>query len=112
MLHLTYRALKVMVISVIGVTLIGFGIVLLVTPGPGWVLILAGLAVLAVEFVWARRLLKRLRTTLQGVADNVSAAGGGENGFKARARKKWNGLKSSVAAIWARVSGRTRSPRY
>jgi len=34
---------------------------LLVTPGPGWVVILAGLALLAAEFLWARRLLDRLK---------------------------------------------------
>ncbi|MGY1718629.1 TIGR02611 family protein [Blastococcus sp. SYSU DS0552] len=45
-----------------GVGLVGTGIVLvgLVTvplPGPGWLTVLAGLAVLASEFTWAERLL-------------------------------------------------------
>ncbi|HMD30984.1 MAG TPA: PGPGW domain-containing protein [Candidatus Acidoferrales bacterium] len=47
---------------VIGFTLLAFGIVLLVTPGPGWLVILSGLAVLAAEFLWARRLLDRLKS--------------------------------------------------
>ena len=34
---------------------------MLVTPGPGWLVIFAGLSVLAVEFAWARRLLKRIK---------------------------------------------------
>jgi len=34
---------------------------MLITPGPGVLLILAGLSVLAVEFVWARRLLKKIK---------------------------------------------------
>jgi hypothetical protein len=34
---------------------------MLVTPGPGWVAIGLGLALLAAEFVWARRLLNRLK---------------------------------------------------
>ena len=46
---------------VAGFTLLLVGIVMLVTPGPGWVAILGGLALLAAEFVWARRLLNRLK---------------------------------------------------
>jgi len=45
-----------------GFTLLLVGIVMLVTPGPGWVAILGGLAMLAAEFVWARRLLNRLKS--------------------------------------------------
>ena len=44
-----------------GFTLLLVGIVMLVTPAPGWVAILGGLALLAAEFVWARRLLNRLK---------------------------------------------------
>lgn len=44
-----------------GFTLLAIGIVMLVTPGPGWVVIFAGLALLAAEYVWARRLLQRLK---------------------------------------------------
>jgi uncharacterized protein (TIGR02611 family) len=45
-----------------GFTLLLLGIVMLVTPGPGWLTILLGLALLAAEFVWAQRLLNRLKT--------------------------------------------------
>ena len=45
----------------IGFTLLAAGVIMLVTPGPGWVAIALGLAVLAAEFVWARRLLDRLK---------------------------------------------------
>jgi uncharacterized protein (TIGR02611 family) len=46
----------------IAVTIAGFavllaGIVLLVLPGPGWLLIFFGLAILATEYMWAARLL-------------------------------------------------------
>ncbi|HVN07782.1 MAG TPA: PGPGW domain-containing protein [Patescibacteria group bacterium] len=60
------RAIKV----VIGFTLLAIGVVLLVTPGPGWLVILSGLAVLAAEFLWARRLLDRLKNS----ADRVVGA--------------------------------------
>ena len=46
---------------VVGFTLLLAGIVMLVTPGPGWLVILFGLSALAAEFVWARRLLDRLK---------------------------------------------------
>jgi uncharacterized protein (TIGR02611 family) len=42
-----------------GFFLLGAGTVMLVTPGPGWVAIFAGLALLAREFEWAKRLLER-----------------------------------------------------
>ncbi len=50
----------------VGVTLVGgtavlLGIVMLVLPGPGVVVILAGLALLATEYAWARWLLHRAR---------------------------------------------------
>jgi uncharacterized protein (TIGR02611 family) len=45
-----------------GFTLLLVGIVMLITPGPGWLVIIGGLAMLAAEFVWARRLLDRLRS--------------------------------------------------
>jgi uncharacterized protein (TIGR02611 family) len=44
-----------------GFTLLGFGVVMLVTPGPGWVTIMLALGVLAAEYVWARRLLDKLK---------------------------------------------------
>ena len=37
------------------------GIVMLVTPGPGWLVIFLGLGLLAAEFVWARRLMDRIK---------------------------------------------------
>ena len=44
-----------------GVALLVLGGVMLVTPGPGWLTIAAGLALLATEFVWAKRLLDELK---------------------------------------------------
>ena len=44
-----------------GFTLLLLGVVMLVTPGPGMVVIFLGLGLLAAEFVWARRLMDRIR---------------------------------------------------
>ena len=57
----TVQQAKRWVKVVIGFTLLFLGVVMLVTPGPGWVAIGFGLALLAAEFVWARRLLNRLK---------------------------------------------------
>jgi uncharacterized protein (TIGR02611 family) len=56
-LQQTKRFLKIL----FGFTLLVLGVVMLVTPGPGWLVIAFGLGVLAAEFVWARRLLDRLK---------------------------------------------------
>ncbi len=46
-------------VLVVGGALLLAGLVMMVTPGPGLLLILAGLVVLATEFAWAERLLER-----------------------------------------------------
>jgi uncharacterized protein (TIGR02611 family) len=45
--------------AVVGATLTLAGIAMLVTPGPAFVIIPIGLAMLALEFAWAERLLDR-----------------------------------------------------
>ena len=70
-LHLTYKAARRIVIAVVGATVVLLGIVMIVTPGPALVVIPVGLAILAIEFTWARRWLKRLRETISnGKANN------------------------------------------
>ncbi len=51
------------VAAVIGVSVLLVGLALTVLPGPAFVVIPAGLAILATEFVWARRLLRRIKRT-------------------------------------------------
>ena len=55
------KTARKIVVLVIGGTALLFGVIMLVTPGPGIVGILAGLAILATEFIWARTLLKRVK---------------------------------------------------
>lgn len=56
---------------VAGFTLLLAGVVMLVTPGPGWVVILLGLGLLAAEFVWARRLMDRIKREGGRIKDTV-----------------------------------------
>ncbi len=57
-----------------GFTLLAAGVVMLVTPGPGWLTIALGLAVLAAEYVWARRLLNRLKQEGIRIRDSLRSS--------------------------------------
>ncbi|MEV0430620.1 TIGR02611 family protein [Micromonospora sp. NPDC050495] len=57
-------ALKIF-IAVLGAIIVTVGIALIPLPGPGWLLVIAGLGVWAVEFHWARRLLAFTRRNVQ-----------------------------------------------
>lgn len=52
------------VVAVIGATVLLLGVALIFLPGPAFIVIPLGLAVLATEFVWARRLLAKARNLL------------------------------------------------
>jgi len=56
-LHKTKRALKKSTIGVLGGLVVLLGIVLVPYPGPGWLIVFAGLAILATEFDRARKVL-------------------------------------------------------
>jgi uncharacterized protein (TIGR02611 family) len=53
------------IIGVVGVAVVLIGLVLVPLPGPGWLIVLAGLAILSLEFEWAQRLLHFTRTQLE-----------------------------------------------
>ena len=55
------RFARKVAVAVIGTTVLTFGIALIVLPGPAFVVIPLGLAILATEFLWARRLLRRMK---------------------------------------------------
>lgn len=59
-------SLKRAVVAVIGFTVLLIGLAMVVLPGPAVVVIPLGLAILATEFVWARRLLEKARTKIAG----------------------------------------------
>jgi hypothetical protein len=55
------KLVKRVIVSVVGATVLLIGIALLVLPGPAIVVIPLGLAILATEYVWARRWLRKAR---------------------------------------------------
>lgn len=62
--HITYKAARRIVVGVVGATVLLIGVVMLVTPGPALVVIPVGLAILSIEFTWARAWMKRLRESI------------------------------------------------
>jgi uncharacterized protein (TIGR02611 family) len=56
-LDVTYRV----VVLVVGVLVALAGVAMLALPGPGWLVIIVGLAILATEYAWAHRLLERVK---------------------------------------------------
>jgi uncharacterized protein (TIGR02611 family) len=66
-LQQTKRFLKIL----FGFTLLALGVIMIVTPGPGWLTIILGLGLLAAEFVWARRLLDHMKEQGLRIRDTV-----------------------------------------
>ncbi len=60
------------IIIVVGTTLILIGLAMLVLPGPGIVVIIAGLAILAREFIWAQGLLDKAQNTAKRQYERVA----------------------------------------
>ncbi|AKC39399.1 TIGR02611 family protein [Mycolicibacterium phlei] len=56
-LNVFYR----MAVAIIGLAVLGAGIIAIPYPGPGWAIVFLGLAILASEFSWARKLLHAVR---------------------------------------------------
>ncbi len=59
--------IRKLIAAVIGFTILLIGIALLVLPGPGLLVIILGLIVLAGEFVWAKHILNKVRSKVKKV---------------------------------------------
>jgi uncharacterized protein (TIGR02611 family) len=59
------------IIGVIGGAVTVAGAIALVGPGPGILIVLAGLGILATEFAWAARVMVHTRTYAQKAADKA-----------------------------------------
>jgi len=54
-----------------GFTLVLVGVIMFFTPGPGWLVVFFGLTLLAAEFVWAKRLMDRMKHESNRLKDSV-----------------------------------------
>lgn len=101
--NLSLKQARKIVIAVIGFTIILIGLALLVLPGPGIVVLLLGLAVLATEFVWAKHWLGRLKSAAADVQNRV-----GLNNMN-DVRRHWRRFTGAVHVItwqageWLRI---------
>ena len=73
------RMLRKVAVAIVGVTVLAAGIALIVLPGPAFLVIPAGLAILATEFVWAARLLKKGKERAARLLGRARAATTGES---------------------------------
>ena len=56
-----------------GIVVVIVGLVLMIpgVPGPGFIVVFAGLSILAIDFVWAHRLKTNIQDKAKKVADKV-----------------------------------------
>ena len=66
MIAKSYKMARRITVLVVGFSVLAIGIALIILPGPAFVVVPIGLAILSVEFAWARRWLKKVRRTISG----------------------------------------------
>ncbi len=65
----TYKKARRVVIAIVGGSIVVVGILMIVLPGPAILVIPAGLAILGIEFAWARRWLRKLKAKTRETMD-------------------------------------------
>jgi uncharacterized protein (TIGR02611 family) len=70
-LDLILRTLKRITVFVFGSGVVVLGVVLIPLPGPGLLVVILGLAVLASEFTWAQRALDKAQRRAQRSGDAI-----------------------------------------
>ncbi|MCA9511473.1 MAG: PGPGW domain-containing protein [Myxococcota bacterium] len=74
-----YRLLRRLVVAVLGLSVLAVGLALLVLPGPAFVVIPLGLGILAIEFEWARRWLRRTKAQYAELAAWAAGSGASDD---------------------------------
>jgi uncharacterized protein (TIGR02611 family) len=85
-------------IGTLGALVIALGIILIPFPGPGWAIVILGLAIWAIEFTWAKRLLDYTKRQVQGWTHWV-----GRRSWPTRALIGIIGLLFVGAVVWGSV---------
>ena len=86
------RPLRRAVVLMAGIIVLLLGIVMLIAPGPGILTMMLGLGILATEFVWARRLLKRIREKAIRITNSLLGRQTSLCTFHFKAVARWNEL--------------------
>jgi uncharacterized protein (TIGR02611 family) len=74
------KVVRRVIVSVVGATVLLIGVALLVLPGPAFIVIPIGLAILATEYAWARRWLKKVRQLASDVVSRSSSTAPEDSG--------------------------------
>lgn len=67
----TGRSGKRVAVTIVGLVVLAGGLVMIVTPGPGIIGIIGGLAILGTEYAWAQRWLARVRAKAKQAARSM-----------------------------------------
>jgi uncharacterized protein (TIGR02611 family) len=79
-LYAPYRMAKRIVIGIVGGSVLVVGVCMIVLPGPAFVVIPVGLAILGLEFAWARRWLKKAKAKAESMAQGFNQKNGKNHG--------------------------------
>lgn len=108
------RSGKRVAVSVVGGVLVLGGLAMLVLPGPGLLVVVAGFAVLGTEYAWAARALDRTKETAEAAGQAAKRAAGqagkaakGAAGSAGRAAKTAADTAGRAAKGAAGAAGRT-----
>jgi uncharacterized protein (TIGR02611 family) len=80
-LRVIARNAKRLMVLILGVAVLVAGVAMLALPGPGVLVIILGLVILATEFAWAERLLDRTTASAAGAASRVTDNNTGRAGL-------------------------------
>ena len=72
-LNILPAPVRKLIVAVIGLTILLIGVAMTVLPGPAFIVIPIGLGVLATEFAWARRVIRRTRVMIAKARGRESA---------------------------------------
>jgi uncharacterized protein (TIGR02611 family) len=85
-------------IALLGGLVIALGIILIPFPGPGWAIVIFGLAIWSIEFTWTKRVLKYTKQQVQSWTRWI-----GRRSLPARALLGAIGAAFVGAIVWASV---------
>lgn len=68
----TYRWARRIAVAIVGGTVLAIGVALIVLPGPAFVVIPIGLAILGAEFAWARSWLRKVKDRSRDLVNSIN----------------------------------------
>lgn len=98
--HLARSRLYRVVLAVAGFTVLVAGLAMLLLPGPGLLVIVIGLTILALEFAWAERMLERAVDRMERARQATKAASRWQKIFGALAIVAGLGALIAAALYW------------